>query len=108
MIKRCNPQKVEEIYLQVRSWRKTARALNDLYGVSLSHTAWRDYAKGEHDIADLETRALLMLPPRACPACGRKHETRKPTKLKRIRKYGYPIEKTKTLVETLDLRHAPR
>jgi hypothetical protein len=92
MQKRCNPQTVEKTYLQYRSWRKAARALNDLYGVSLSHTAWRDYAQGKHDIADSETRARLMLPPRACPSCGHKHTTRKPTtKPKRIRELSMSI-----------------
>jgi hypothetical protein len=107
MLQRCNPQIVEKAHLQARSWRKAAQALNDLYGVSLSHTAWRDYAIGAHDIADPATRARLMLPARACPSCGRKHATRKQPKQKRIREFGYPIEKAKTFLEVLDLHHAP-
>ncbi|MBC7879586.1 MAG: hypothetical protein H7Y59_20650 [Anaerolineales bacterium] len=99
---------VEKAHSQALSWRKAARALNVLYGVSLSHTAWRDYAMGKHDIANPETRARLMLPARACPSCGHKHATPKPAKQKKIRVYGYPIEKVKTFFEALDLHHAPR
>jgi hypothetical protein len=103
-----NPQIVEKAHLQARSWRKVASELNDLYGVSLSHTAWRDYAIGKHDIADSETRAHLMLPPRACPSCGHKHAQRKPTKSKRIRTYVNQPEKVNTFIKEIELRDAPR
>jgi hypothetical protein len=108
MLERCNPQMVENVHSQARSWRKAARALNELYSVSLSHTAWRDYAIGRHDIADSETRTRLMLPLRACPSCGHKHVASKTTKPKKIREYGYQIEKIKSMVEVLELHHAPR
>jgi hypothetical protein len=108
MLQRCNPQIVEKAHLEARSWRKAAQALNNLYGVSLSFAAWRDYASGRRDIADPETRVRLMLPPRACPFCGHKHTTRKPTKSKQIRVYGYPVEKAKTFVEVIELHNAPR
>lgn len=108
MLERCNRQIVENAHLQAHSWRKAARRLNELYGVSLSHATWRDYAIGKHDIADPETRARLMLPARACPSCGHKRIMRKPAKQKRIREYGYPIEKVKTFFEMIELHHAPR
>jgi hypothetical protein len=108
MLKRCNPQTVEKAYQKTRSWRKTARALNELYNVSLSHASWRDYAKGKHDIADAGTRARLLLGPRACPGCGRKHSTRKRTTAKRIREYGYPKVEVKPFDEVLKLCEAIR
>ena len=108
MLERCNPQTVEKAHTEARTWRKAAQALNNLYGVNLSHTAWRDYAKGKRDIADPETRARLMLPPRACPSCGRKHAQRKPTATKKIRVYGYPVETVRTFLEVIELQHAPR
>ena len=108
MLQRCTPQIAEKTYLQARSWRKAARELNEIYGVSLSHAAWCDYAKGRHDIADPETRSRLMLPARACPSCGYKRLARKLPKQKRIREYGYPIEKAKTFFEVIELHHAPR
>jgi hypothetical protein len=108
MLQRCNPQIVQKAHLEAQSWRKAAQALNNLYGVSLSFAAWRDYASGRRDIADPETRAHLMLPPRACPSCGHKHSLRKPTKQKKIRVYGYPIEKVKTFFEAIELHNAPR
>ena len=108
MLKRCNPQIVEQAHVQAHSWRKAAQALNAMYGVSLSHTTWRDYAKGRHDIADPETRSRLMLPARACPACGHKHTSRKPIKQKKVRVYGFPVEKTKTFFEVSELHDAPK
>ncbi len=69
---RCSPRLVQKVYSKARSWRKTAGALNDLYGVNLSHQAWRDYATGRRDIANRATRAALGLEPRACPMCGQK------------------------------------
>ena len=108
MLERCNPQIVENVHSQARSWRKAARALNELYSVSLSHTTWRDYAIGKHDIADPDTRARLMLPARACPSCGRKHAKRKPITPKRIRVHGYQAEIVKTFFEVIELRNAPR
>ncbi len=108
MLQRCNPRLVEKAHLQARSWRQAARILNDLYGVSLSHTTWRDYAMGKHDIADPETRNRLMLPLRACPSCGHKHIAHKLVKQKRIREFGYPIEKAKSFLEVMELHHAPR
>ena len=106
MLERCNPQMVENVHSQACSWRKAARTLNELYGVSLSHATWRDYAKGKHDIADPETRARLILPPRACPSCGHKHVAKKQVKQKRIREFGYPIEKAKSFLEVIELHHA--
>lgn len=108
MPERCNSQIVEKAHVEARSWRKAARSLNELYGVSLSHATWRDYAKGKHDIADPETRVRLMLPARACPSCGHKRAQRKPPKQKKIRVYGYPIKKVKTFFEMIELHHAPR
>jgi hypothetical protein len=108
MLQRCNPQIVEKAYLQARSWRKTARVLNDLYNVNLSHTTWRDYAVGKHDIVDTETRVRLILPPRACPSCGHKHATHKYVRQKKIREYGYQVDKAKSFLEAIDLRDAPR
>ena len=108
MLERCNPQTVEKAHTEARTWRKAAEALNNFYGVNISHTAWRDYAKGKRDIADPETRARLMLPPRACPSCGRKHAQRKPTATKKIRVYGYPVETVRTFLEVIELHHAPR
>ena len=70
MEKRCTRQVVRETYKETGSWRKTADHLNHLYGANLSHTAWRDYATGKHDIADQGTRARLLLGPRTCPTCG--------------------------------------
>jgi hypothetical protein len=64
MKRRCTPHVVKRIHKKTRSWRKAADHLNQLYGVSLSHATWRDYAAGKHDIADEETRALLLLGPR--------------------------------------------
>ena len=108
MLERCNPQTVEKARTEARTWRNAAKVLNELYGVSLSFSAWRDYASGRRDIADPETRAKLMLPPRACPSCGRKHAQRKPTATKKLRVYGYPVETVKTLFEVIELQHAPR
>lgn len=108
MLVQCNPQKVQETYLQARSWRKAAEILNRAYGVSLSHTAWADYAKGRHDIADPETRSRLMLPPRPCPYCGRKNTARKQNKQKQIRNYGYPAQRMQSFLEVLSMREAPR
>jgi len=108
MLVRCNPQKVQEVYLQARSWRKAAEILNCAYGVRLSHTAWADYAKGKHDIADPETRSRLMLPPRPCPYCGRKDTVRKQNQQSQIRTYGYPAQKNKSFLEVLSTREAPR
>jgi len=105
---RCNPQIVEKAYQKTGSWRKAARALNQQYGVSLSHTTWRDYAKGRNDIADPEIRSRLGLCLRVCPSCGRKHATRKQAKPKRIRAYGYPIERVRSFGEVLSFREAPR
>ncbi|PWH18193.1 MAG: hypothetical protein DDG60_00800 [Anaerolineae bacterium] len=73
MKKRCSPRLVQKVYSKARSWRKTAETLNDLYGVNLSHQAWRDYATGRRDIANQAIRAALGLEPRACPTCGRKY-----------------------------------
>lgn len=108
MINRCNPQTVEKAYQKTHSWRKTARALNELYEVNLSHSTWRDYAKGKHDIADPATRARLGLGPRACPACGHKHTARKFSRPKKIREYGYPSEKLKTFFKFWNVDEAPR
>lgn len=108
MQQRCVPQIVEKAHAEMHSWRKAAQALNELYGVSLSHTAWRDYAKGKHDIANPEIRARLMLPARACPSCGHKHTSRKQPKQKRIREYGYPLPKVKAFLEVIEYHHAPR
>lgn len=108
MLKRCNPQMVEKAHVQAHSWRKVARTLNELYGVSLSHATWRDYAKGKHDIAGPETRARLMLPPRACPSCGHRFTAHKQAKQKRIREYGFPVEKVRTFFEAIELHDAPR
>ncbi len=108
MPQRCNPQTVAKAHLRAHSWRKAAKTLNDIYGVSLSHAAWRDYALGKHDIANPDTRARLMLPSRACPSCGYKHVTNKRPKQKRIREFGFLIEKAKSFLEVLELRQAPR
>jgi len=108
MKKRCTPKIVKKAYLKERSWRRAAKVLNELYAVSLSHSTWRDYAEGKRDIADEETRTCLLLGPRACPGCGRKHITRKRSKAKRIRKYGYPTIKVKSFDEVLQLREIPR
>jgi len=108
MKSRCNPRTVEKTYLKTRSWRKTAVVLNDLYSVKLAHIAWRDFAKGRRDITDPEIRARLLLGPRSCPACGRKHAASRQAKPKRIRAYGYPTEKAKTFIEVLDLGEAMR
>ena len=107
-MERCNPQIVEKAHIEARSWRKAARTLNELYGVSLSHATWRDYAKGRHDIADPETRARLMLPARSCPACGHKNAQRRPTARNKIRVYGYPVQKLQTFLEVIELRSALR
>lgn len=108
MLQQCNPQIVEKAYLQARSWRKVARALNDLYGVRLSHATWRGYAKGKHDIADPDTRTRLMLSARACPSCGHKHTARKQNKQKQIRNYGYPTTHIQSILEVLNMQEAPR
>ncbi len=108
MLEQCNPQMIANVHSQARSWRKAARALNELYGVSLSHATWRDYAVGKHDIADPETRTRLLLPARACPSCGHKHTKRKLTTAKRIRAHGYQVEKVKTIFEMPELQNAPR
>ncbi len=108
MKKRCTPQIIKKAYQKIRSWRKTAQTLNELYGVSLSHTSWHDYAIGKHDIANPEIRTRLGLGPRACPGCGRKHITRKQAKSKRIRQYGYPTAEVKTFIDVLKLREAIR
>lgn len=108
---RCNPQMVIKTYRKTRTWRRTATELNQLYDVSLSPATWRDYAKGNHDIADPETRARLLLGPRVCPGCGRKHTAPKSprqAKQKPIRKYGYPVKKVKSFDEVLKLREAMR
>ena len=106
MTEQCNPQKVQEAYLQARSWRKAAEILNRAYGVSLSHTAWADYAKGKHDIANPETRSRLMLLPRPCPHCGQKNKARK--QHKQIRNYDYPAQQMQSFLEVLSMREAPR
>jgi predicted RNA-binding Zn-ribbon protein involved in translation (DUF1610 family) len=108
MIKRCTPQIVKKAYLKVHSWRKAAKALNELYRVSLSHATWRDYAEMKRDIADEETRTRLLLGPRACPGCGRKHITRKRSRSRRIREYGYPSAEFKSFDEVLILREPMR
>lgn len=120
MQKRCTPHLVRKTYQNTGTWRKTAIALDQLYGVSLSPATWRDYAEGNHDIADLETRARLGLGPRACPGCGRRHtrssvstattagSIRKQTKPRRIREYGYPPVEVLSFDEVLILREAPR
>ena len=108
MLIRCNPRIVEKAYQVNGSWRKAARALNDLYKVNISFATWRDYAKGRNDIADPETRASLLLGPRPCPSCGHKSTGRKQSKPRRIRAYGYPIETTKSFVEMLTIREALR
>jgi hypothetical protein len=108
MKKRCTPQIVMKAHKRTRSWRKTARELNQLYGVNLSHASWSDFAQGRHDIADTETRTRLGLGPRACPGCGRKHITRKQTRRKRIRQYGYPTVEARSFIEALKLREAMR
>jgi hypothetical protein len=108
MKKRCTPQIVKKVYQKARSWRKAAKALNQLYNVKLSHTTWRDYAVGKHDIADPEIRTRLGLGPRACPGCGHKHITRKQAKSKRIRQYGFPAAEVKTFIDVLKLREAMR
>lgn len=92
MQKRCNPQIVNKTRLEVRTWRNAAKALNNLYGVSLSHTAWRDYASGRRDIADPEARLRLMLPARACPLCGYKHPERRQPKRTRTDDRSAPAE----------------
>ena len=109
MQKRCNPQIVEKAHSESRTWRNAAKVLNDMYGVSLSFSAWRDYASGRRDIADPKTRARLMLPPRSCPTCGHKKAQRnKPTATKRTRVYGYPVQKMQTFTEVIELQDAPR
>lgn len=108
MQKRCTPQSVKRAHRKARTWRNAAEQLNQLYGVNLSHTAWRDFADGRRDITDPETRARLGLRPRACPGCGHKHITRKRGKPRRIREYGYPTEQVKSFAEVLILREAPR
>lgn len=86
---RCNPRIVQKAYRETGSWRKVARQLNERFGVELSHTAWRDYAEGRHDIANPATRARLGLGARACPICGRKPIAPRTPRLKRIRTHGY-------------------
>ena len=108
MKKRCTPQIVKKAYQEAHSWRKAAKALNQLYNVNLSHTTWRDYAVGKRDIADNETRVRLLLGPRPCPSCGRMHITRKRSKAPRIRQYGYPSVKVNSFVEDLKLRDPMR
>ncbi len=108
MLKRCNPQIVEQAHVQAHSWRKAAQALNAMYGVSLSHTTWRDYAKGRHDIADPETRSRLMLPPRPCPYCRQKNTSREQNKQNRIRNYDYPTQRMQSFLEVLNMRESPR
>ena len=108
MKKRCTPQIVKKAYRKARSWRKAAKVLNQLYSVNLSHTAWRDYAVGKRDIADDERRIQLLLGPRACPGCGRKHINRKRSAAKKIRKYGYPKVEVKSFMEDLKLRDPMR
>jgi hypothetical protein len=66
---RCTPQIVLKTYRKMRSWRMAARELNSAYGVDLPHVTWRCYAIKQRDIADLETRAALLLGPRTCPTC---------------------------------------
>lgn len=72
MKRRCSPRFVQKAHSQARSWRKAARMLNELYGVTLSHLTWRDYATGRRDIAAPSIRAALGLGPRVCPVCGQK------------------------------------
>lgn len=108
MLKRCNPQIVEQAHVQAHSWRKAAQALNAMYGVGLSHTTWRDYAKGRHDIADPVTRMKLMLPARACPLCGNKPTAKKATRSNKIREHGFSIKKANTFWDVLELHQAPR
>lgn len=85
MQKQCTPHLVQRSHARVKSWRKAARDLNILFGVSLSHLAWRDYATGRRDIADPKTRAALMLAPRPCPTCGDKPDLHFSRLLKRMR-----------------------
>ncbi len=108
MLQHCNPQSVEKAYLQARSWRKVVRALNGLYGVRLSHAAWRGYAKGKHDIANPDTHTRLMLPARACPSCGHKHTAYKQNKQKQIRNFGYFATHIQPILEVLNMQEAPR
>jgi hypothetical protein len=108
MKKRCEPRIVQDTYQKTRSWRKTAESLNALYGVDLSFLTWRDYATGRRDITDPETRARLLLGPRVCPGCGRKHTARRSAKPRRIREYGYPTVEVKSFDEVLRLREAMR
>ncbi len=70
MKNRCTPQIVKKAYRKAGSWRLAAKELNLLYGVNLSHLAWRNYAMKRRDITDLEIRAALLLGPRICPTCG--------------------------------------
>jgi hypothetical protein len=108
MKKRCTPQLVQETYKQAGSWRKAAAVLNQLYAVSLSHTSWRDYAEGRHDVADPNIRACLLLGPRPCPTCGRMHTKRTTSKRRRIRQYSYTPERKRNIFESMALHEAPR
>jgi hypothetical protein len=108
MKKRCTPHLVEQTYQKARSWRKAAERLNQVYGVSLSHTTWRDYGIGKHDLADEETRARLLLGPRPCPTCGHKKIRRKKPRKKQIRKYGYPTERDMNFIRDLKSREPMR
>lgn len=72
MKKRCTPRFVQKVHLKSRSWRLAAGELNARFGVTLSHSIWRDYATGRRDIADPKARVALGLAPRPCPICGKK------------------------------------
>lgn len=94
MIKRCTRQFVKKTHRKEGSWRKAAKELNIQFEVNISHTTWRDYATGRHDIANLHVRKCLGLPPRPCPTCGKlpKSKNRKTSEKIHIPSYGYPRE----------------
>ena len=67
MKKRCSPRFVQKTHEKARSWRRAAQGLNLIYGVNLSHLAWRDYSTGRRNITDPKIRTALLLGPRIFP-----------------------------------------
>jgi hypothetical protein len=104
---RCTAHLVNTIHKEQKSWRKAAQILNSQFNVNLSHTTWRDYGIGRHDIADPHVRERLGLPPRPCPTCGKLPGIKKYKAVKRIRipSYGYPSEPLLALKEMFEHRY---
>lgn len=71
--------KVKKHYTTSYSWSKTSKYFNELYGINLSKTAYRNWVEVGREPANKIVRLKLGLFSYTCPTCKRKIKLVKPT-----------------------------